>query len=99
MRITQEQKNIIHNVVIKYAGDDAEVKLFGSRLDDEAKGGDIDLLVTLREPIENSAQLSAQISAKIMRKLNGRKVDVILAAPNLQFLPIHNIATKNGITL
>ncbi|MCK4840951.1 MAG: nucleotidyltransferase domain-containing protein [Methylococcales bacterium] len=96
MRITETQKQRIHDVVTTCAGDNAEVKLFGSRLDDNAKGGDIDLLVTTLEPINNPAELSAQISAKIMREFNGRKVDVLMAAPNLRFLPIHDIATKNG---
>jgi hypothetical protein len=29
----------------------------------------------------------------------GRKVDVLIKAPNLQFLPIHSIALAEGIRL
>jgi hypothetical protein len=31
--------------------------------------------------------------------MNGRKVDVLLSAPNLMRLPIHDVAFKEGIIL
>lgn len=54
------------------------VLLFGSRLDDTARGGDVDLLIELTEPVDNPAVLSATLSARISRVLDGRKVDVLL---------------------
>lgn len=99
MRITAIQKQCIHDVVTTCAGDNAEVKLFGSRLDDNAKGGDIDLLVTILEPVDNPAELSARIGAKLIRAFNGRKVDVLMVAPNLKFLPIHDVASRKGLVL
>ena len=78
---------------------DAQVTLFGSRFDDTKKGGDIDLLITLSEPALHPAELSATISAKLIRQFQGRKVDILLSAPNLKCLPIHIIAQQNGIAL
>ena len=46
MRLTEQQINIIQQVVASVAGDNARVTLFGSRVDDTKKGGDIDLLIT-----------------------------------------------------
>jgi len=63
------------------------------------KGGDVDLLITLSSIVESSAELSAKIIAQLIRYFQGRKVDVLLSAPNLKQLPIHAVAQKNGIVL
>ena len=96
MRISQEQKQAIHQIVADLCGSTAQVRLFGSRLDDSAKGGDIDLLVELDEPVSLPADLAVKLSVKIMRLCHGRKVDVVILAPKLPELPIHKIAQQQG---
>lgn len=98
MRLTVRQVETIREVVAVLTGGKAQVTLFGSRVDDAKKGGDVDLLITIQEPVENPAELSAKISSQLIRKFQGRNVDILLSAPNLRDLPIHNIA-KKGITL
>jgi predicted nucleotidyltransferase len=75
------------------------VRVFGSRIDDTKQGGDLDLMLELPDPVENPAFLAAQLAAKVSRLMNGRKVDVLLSAPNLMRLPIHDVAFKEGIIL
>ena len=99
MRLTEQQRQIIRQVVTSLVGAEAQVMLFGSRLDDEKKGGDIDLLVTFQKDVFHPAQLSAKISSQLTRQLQGRSVDVLLVAPNLKRLPIHVIAQNNGVVL
>lgn len=99
MRLTNNQVQTIKQVVFMLAGEDAKVTLFGSRVDDSSKGGDIDLLVTLNYVVEHPAVLSSKISARLIRLFQGRKVDVLLSAPNLQSLPIHQIAQSKGVLL
>jgi predicted nucleotidyltransferase len=86
--------------IIEYAheiaGEQARVRVFGSRLDDMARGGDLDLLLEIPEPVTNPALLAAQLSARVSRLMHGRKVDVIVAAPNLKRLPIHEVARREG---
>ena len=96
MRLLPDQLDTISRTVAELAGGDATVRLFGSRVDDAARGGDIDLLVELPEPVARPAVLAADIAARIERRLGGRKVDVLLAAPNLQTLPIHAVARATG---
>lgn len=43
IRLTKEKISLIKDVFYKYFSSEDAVWLFGSRVDDEAKGGDIDL--------------------------------------------------------
>ncbi|WP_437559153.1 nucleotidyltransferase domain-containing protein [Acidithiobacillus sulfuriphilus] len=96
MRLTDEQIQAIRQLTREVAGDKAKVRVFGSRLDDTLRGGDLDLLLELPEPVDNPALLAAQMSTRVSRALQGRKVDVLLSAPNLLHLPIHDVAFQEG---
>lgn len=99
MRLTDNQIQIIRELAREVAGERSLVRVFGSRLDDAARGGDIDLLVELAEPVNNPALIAARLSARVSRAMQGRKVDVLLSAPNLMRMPIHDLAFKEGILL
>ena len=99
MRITPEQIVAIRKGVSQLAGDAARVWLFGSRVRDDARGGDVDLLLELDEAVAEPALLSARLAARVSRSMYGRKVDVLIKAPNLLSLPIHAIALAEGIRL
>lgn len=96
MRLNDHQIQAIRQTALLVAGRNARVRVFGSRLNDVAKGGDLDLMLELAEPVENAALMSAKMSALVSRAMQGRKVDVLLSAPNLMRLPIHDIAFKEG---
>ena len=70
------------------------MRVFGSRLDGTAHGSDLDLMLELPEPVDNPALMTAFVSAMF-----GRKVDVLLSAPNLMRQPIHEITFKDGFLL
>ncbi|MFZ4701459.1 MAG: nucleotidyltransferase domain-containing protein [Candidatus Methylumidiphilus sp.] len=96
MRLTDDQTKAIRHLARQVAGDGCCVRVFGSRLDDAAQGGDVDLLLELTDPVDNPALIAAQLSARVSRVMHGRKVDVLLSAPNLMRLPIHDIALQEG---
>lgn len=96
MRLTNVQIQAIKQLAQQTAGAQSCVRVFGSRLDDNAHGGDLDLMLELHEPIENPALMAAQMAARVSRIMHGRKVDVLLSAPNLKRLPIHEVAYKEG---
>jgi predicted nucleotidyltransferase len=50
MRLSPEQTQVILRGVRQHFGSNARVMLFGSRLDDAARGGDVDLLVECEHP-------------------------------------------------
>lgn len=99
MRLTDDQVQTIRCLAAEIAGAQARVRVFGSRLDDDARGGDLDLMLELPDPVDNPALIAAMLSARISRAMHGRKVDVLLSAPNLMRLPIHDIAFQEGILL
>lgn len=99
MRLSKDQRQQIVSVIQAVLGGDAVVTLFGSRADDQAKGGDIDLLVETTKRLANVADIRATIAAKLYLALRGRKVDVLLSAPNLKHFPIHDIAKKKWSAL
>lgn len=96
MRLTDEQMEAIRQSARQIGGELARVRVFGSRLDDSARGGDLDLMLELPEPVDNPALMAAQLAARASRALQGRKVDVLISAPNLMRLPIHDIAFQEG---
>jgi predicted nucleotidyltransferase len=96
MRLTNNQILAIRQSIAQVAGDQSRVRVFGSRLDDTAHGGDLDLMVELMKPVDNPALLAARVSVQVSRAMSGRKVDVLLSAPNLMRLPIHDIAFQEG---
>ncbi len=52
MRVSQKEIQIIKDTIYKYFSNNVEIFLFGSRVDDNKKGGDIDLyILTEREKI------------------------------------------------
>ena len=96
MRLTDRQIELIRQLATDIAGDQAQVRVFGSRLDDTARGGDLDIMLELPESVDNPALLAAQMAARVSRVMHGRKVDVLLSAPNLMLQPIHDVAFKEG---
>jgi predicted nucleotidyltransferase len=99
MRLTPAQVEAIRHSAALLAGDAARVWLFGSRVHDDARGGDVDLLLELDDPVAEPAQLTARLATQVSRVMHGRKVDVLIKAPNLQHLPIHTIALAEGVRL
>ncbi|MHB8247580.1 MAG: hypothetical protein ACYDCX_01615 [Acidithiobacillus sp.] len=84
MRLTDEQIQAIRQLTREVAGEQAQARVFGSRLNDTICGGDLDLLLELPEPVDNPTLLAAQMPARVSRALQGRKVDVLLlSTPNL----------------
>jgi predicted nucleotidyltransferase len=99
MRITKQQQILIKQVVNDLITGNPKITLFGSRVDDSLKGGDIDLMITLKDKTNHPAELSAKIAAKLTRLFQGRKVDILLSAPNLQEQSIHGSVREKGIVL
>ncbi|MDP3517086.1 MAG: nucleotidyltransferase domain-containing protein [Pseudohongiella sp.] len=99
MRLTTAQQQAIKTESRAIFGDDAQVILFGSRTDDAARGGDVDVMIKTSSPVEQPSLKIARLSARVSRLMGGRKVDVILQSEGLARLQVHEIAERTGVPL
>ena len=99
MRLTEQQIQVVKSTAHAVLGEDAQVTLFGSRLDDAKKGGDIDLLFSTSANIDNPAYTVGRIYAQLVSQLGDQKIDILLKAPNLQLQSIHTLAEQSGVQL
>lgn len=99
MRIDSQTRDIIKSEVAACLGTDVVVRLFGSRADDNQRGGDIDLLIDVDNPLKERILTECHLEARLFIRLGGRKVDVLIRDPNKPPLPVHQQALKLGIVL
>jgi hypothetical protein len=59
VRLDARSIDLIRQVVCTEAGSDTRVRLFGSRVDELAMGGDVDLLLEMTQAPPNAARLAA----------------------------------------
>ena len=96
MRLTAEQSSVIVATTREIAGADASVRLFGSRLNDQLRGGDIDLLVECVHRVDRPVWLAARITARLQQRLGDRKIDVLVIDPDTELEPVHRMARAEG---
>jgi len=99
MRLTTTECATIRDTVRAVAGPGSRVRLFGSRIADRTRGGDIDLVVEMDHAVARPTLFSARIGARLQQALGDRRIDVLLAAPNLREGAIHRVARQTGIEL
>jgi uncharacterized protein len=96
MRLTPAQIDTIKSTAQAVLGEGAQVWLYGSRLDDQRKGGDIDLL------IETSKKASVMTRAKIKYQVEAAlqlPVDILMVQTGHTVSPFAAIARKRAVSL
>ena len=81
MRLKKEQVEGIVLSLNPFIGNEcAELRLYGSRVNDELKGGDIDLLLLIEEPnLTNELRGEKHsILAAIKKRLGDQKIDLLI---------------------
>ena len=99
MRLTEYQVQAIRDATLEVVGHAAPVWLFGSRINETSRGGDVDLMVQLTEPVDDPASLMIKLATKVSKCMYGRKVDVLIDEPNLKHFPIHDLVKERGVLL
>ena len=99
MRLPATQSQMLKQQFADELGGDCEVWLYGSRVDDAARGGDVDLLVRSPRPLQRKVWLAARLAARAERLFDGRKVDVLLLDPQTPLQPVHTEALAHGVRL
>jgi len=79
MRLSSDQTQIIKEAVARLVGPASWIWLFGSRVGDALRGGDIDLLVETDDVMPNRIRLLCMIEGALVMALGGdRKLDILL---------------------
>jgi predicted nucleotidyltransferase len=98
MRLTTDEIAGIKAGAAAHFGAPVPVRLFGSRIDDAKKGGDIDLLIEV-PPGRDTFMDEIRCIGSIQDRIGERKVDVLLVEPGRALSPIERIAYRDGVLL
>ena len=96
MRLSSVQQNIIKSATTKLFGENANIYLFGSRVDDTKKGGDIDLLI---ETATNPDLLKKASLKNLLEIQLNLPVDLLTIQRNVPLTPFQKIAFEKSILL
>lgn len=99
MRLTPAQEQLIKSTVDRVLGTESRVWLFGSRANDDLRGGDIDLLVETEAAFPNRAKMLCRLYGALIFALGDRKLDVLLKDARTRDAPIFSIAKRTGVLL
>ena len=95
MRITAEQITFIKRTISELRPD-ADIFLFGSRANDSARGGDIDILILCKP--ELTFQDKAKLETQFINRYGDQKIDFICFAPESED-PFKKLSMQNAIAL
>lgn len=96
MRLAPQQIATILKVTREVLGDDAAVSVFGSRLDDDRRGGDLDILVETarRPPLLQRAELKLRLETALELP-----VDIVARARGAEPTPFQALAMAHAVRL
>ena len=89
MRLSSEYQTLIVECAKEIFGPAIRISLFGSRTDDKALGGDIDLLIQSDTAIDQSEQKSLQLAARLQIRLGDQAIDVLVIDPLSHLTAFH----------
>ncbi len=95
MRLTQQEVDIIKTTVHEFLPG-SEVYLFGSRVDDAKRGGDIDILIIDDQVREFWTVV--RIKSRLKERLGDQKIDVVYEQ-RAQMTPFGELAKMDGALL
>jgi predicted nucleotidyltransferase len=93
MRLSAHEINSIKETV-KNVDEDAQIFLFGSRVDNKKRGGDIDLLIFSHKL---KSEDRSRIRSALWEQIGEQKIDIIIARDESD--PFTRIALKKAVLL
>ena len=101
MRLSEFERQTLKRAAQDIFGPQVMVRLYGSRVDDSRRGGDIDLLIDA--PMSDPAQIAKAHTlflSTVYGKLGEQKIDLLIDFPGRRsHPPIFDVARQEGIAL
>lgn len=98
MRLKPEEVAAIKEAAAETFGDTAVVRLFGSRVDDTLRGGDIDLHIEV-DAVTDEWHDRGKFEDRLFQRIDPQKVDVVLTIRGGTPRGFERIAYRDGIVL
>lgn len=100
MRIPEEDLIIIRQAFARCFGPEDELWLFGSRVDDNKRGGDIDFYIETQLSTDDGYQAEKLFVRQLCEALGDQKIDVVVKYPHSDpNLLIFRVARARGVRL
>ena len=98
MRLTNFEQDMIKKAFIE-SFEEGKIYLFGSRVDDSKRGGDIDLYIDLNYDLKIKEMLNKKTSfrLKLYEKIGEQKIDIVISKDKNR--SIEKEILKTGILL
>ncbi len=97
IRLSQEDVDLIKSLAIEIFGSDAEVWIFGSRVNPNLKGGDIDIYIEVSST-DKMIEKKLEYLVKLKDAIGEQKIDLIVKQKGCKEF-ICEEAKKRGIKL
>lgn len=98
MRLTPTEIAAIKAAARDAFGETAVVRLFGSRVDDSRRGGDIDLHIEV-DRLDDERRARGSFEDGVFRRIDPRKIDVVISTRGGAPRGFERIAYRDGIIL
>lgn len=98
MRLSAHEAVTIRQAAIEAFGGDVIVRLFGSRIDDDRRGGDIDLHIEAAPERSDSAH-EQRFRVLLWQRLDEPQIDVVVASRGAEPRWIDRAALREGVIL
>jgi hypothetical protein len=101
IRLTTHDISKLKDAFVEYFTEDDSLWVFGSRVDLNKKGGDIDLYIeTTIEDYDIAIDKKLAFSSKLKRLIGDQKIDIILNHIHSSYeLPIYQVPKSQGVKI
>ena len=99
VRLAPQQVRLIRAAAADIFGAEAGVWLFGSRVDPDQRGGDIDLYIEAPCDAATALHRAGRLYARLQRELGEQRIDIVTRSPGEPEQSIHRVARETGVRL
>jgi predicted nucleotidyltransferase len=99
MRLSDYEIESIKSLASEHFGADVQVFLFGSRIDDQQRGGDIDLFIRNLDGAQLNTRTKIKFLTDLVIKIGEQKIDVVLDSADRRNSEFFKTIYQTGIQL
>ncbi len=100
MRLSEEYRTTIKEVLRKHFGEGSKFYLFGSRVDDTKRGGDIDLYIeTDFEDFDRAWKAKGKSWVEMQDRLGEQKIDILMHVKGREYTAFEELIKDEVVEL